>query len=364
LRIGLIIYGRLDFPSGGFIYDKLLVESLRQQGHHVEIFSLAWNSYPELLLQNYAKGLIKKIEAADLDILLQDELVHPSLFQINKRIKQELGIKIISIVHHLRISEKHSPLLKKLYRAIEQNYLNSVDATIVNSETTLSMILPMLKQKIPIVIAQPGGDRLNSKVEKSEIKERGYQKGALKILFLGAIISRKAPHLILEALSNLQGADLVVRIAGDQKAEPRYYQSLVELTKKLGLGRSVEFLGHVNLAALSKVMADSHVLILPSSYEGYGIVYAEGMAFGLPAIGRNVGAAPELIKHGVNGFLLSSEDGRELAKHIAMLAKDRDKLYQMSLAARARFEELPTWAESMLKIENFLTGLKPKARSK
>ena len=77
-----------------------------------------------------------RLRAADVDVLLQDELNHPSLFGVNRRLRGRVRYPIVSIVHHLRSSEEHPPLLRRLYRQVESLYLNSVDAFIYNSHTT------------------------------------------------------------------------------------------------------------------------------------------------------------------------------------------------------------------------------------
>ncbi|NIS63150.1 MAG: glycosyltransferase, partial [Proteobacteria bacterium] len=55
---------------------------------------------------------------------------------------------------------------------------------------------------------------------------------------------------------------------------------------------------------LASRLAQSHVLAVPSSYEGFGIVYIEAMGFGLPIVASSVGAVPELITPGREGFLI------------------------------------------------------------
>ena len=72
---------------------------------------------------------------------------------------------------------------------------------------------------------------------------------------------------------------------------------------------------------------------MPSSYEGFGIVYLEGMQFGLPAIAGTAGAAKEIITHGHNGFLVPPGNPEALAHHIELLIRDRELLLKMSLAA-------------------------------
>ena len=108
MRIGLVIYGSLDTLSGGYLYDRMLVEHLRRQGDEVEIFSLPWRDYARHLTDNLSTGLLRRLQGSRLDVLLQDELNHPSLFWLNRRL--HVNYPIVSIVHHLRSSEKRSPL--------------------------------------------------------------------------------------------------------------------------------------------------------------------------------------------------------------------------------------------------------------
>jgi glycosyltransferase involved in cell wall biosynthesis len=108
---------------------------------------------------------------------------------------------------------------------------------------------------------------------------------------------------------------------------------------------------------LSKCLKASHVLVMPSSYEGYGIAYAEAMGFGLPAIGTTAGAAGEIITHGRDGFLISPGDTVALASYLTKLAQNRPRLLEMSVAARDRYRSLPTWKGSMDAIRTFLIEL-------
>ena len=96
------------------------------------------------------------------------------------------------------------------------------------------------------------------------------------------------------------------------------------------------------------------MLVVPSSYEGYGIVYLEGMCFGLPAIGTTAGAANEIITDGVDGFLIEPENVDILASRLKVLSEKRDVLVQMSLAARQRYLRQPKWQETARQIREFL----------
>src|ERR671924_67505 len=134
MHIGLIIYNSLDTLSGGYLYDRKLVESLRAQGDDVKIFSLPWRNYAAHLTDNF---WFRLPTSSNLDLLIQDELNHPSLIAANA---QKHPYPIISLVHHLRCSELRPRWQNIFYGWIEKKYLGSVDGFIFNSRTTQKVV--------------------------------------------------------------------------------------------------------------------------------------------------------------------------------------------------------------------------------
>jgi glycosyltransferase involved in cell wall biosynthesis len=98
-------------------------------------------------------------------------------------------------------------------------------------------------------------------------------------------------------------------------------------------------------------------MVVPSSYEGYGVVYVEGMGFGLPAIGTTAGAAQEIITHGEDGFLAQPDDSAAVAHALRVLITDRERLAQMGQAARRRYQAQPGWAHTCAQIREFLVRI-------
>jgi glycosyltransferase involved in cell wall biosynthesis len=123
------------------------------------------------------------------------------------------------------------------------------------------------------------------------------------------------------------------------------------------LSSLVTFHSSLDREPLIEKLKQAHVLVVPSSYEGYGIVYLEGMCFGLPAIGTTAGAAGEIISDGVNGFLIEPENAEALAGKLRVLNEDRELLIRMSLAARERYLLQPKWAETAGRVREFLHSL-------
>ena len=121
-----------------------------------------------------------------------------------------------------------------------------------------------------------------------------------------------------------------------------------------GLSSVVTFHSSLNNQPLIEKLKQAHVLVVPSSYEGFGIVYLEGMGFGLPAIGTTLGAASEVIEDGKTGYLIQPGDAQGLANRLKVLNERRDLLLEMSLAARSRYQRQPRWNQTASQIREFL----------
>jgi len=347
MHIGLVIYGSLDTISGGYLYDRKLVEYLRSQGDVVEIISLPWRRYPTLLMDNFRFKLPQK-----LDVLIEDELNHPSLILPNRR---KHSYPVISLVHHLRSSELRPAWKNGIYRFVEKKYLQSVDGFIFNSKTTKKAVLNLIDQGKPSVLAYPPVDQFGGPISPQEIKERAV-KDELRILFLGNVIYRKGLHTLLEAVKGLD-AKVHVDVVGSLTSEPAYVSLIQEIIEKNELASRVTLHGSLDREKLIDKFKQAHVLVVPSSYEGFGIVYLEGMSFGLPAIGTTAGAAGEIIDSGRTGYLIAPDDIKTLAGHLNSLAKDRNLLLHLSINARERYLHQPSWNGAARNIRDFLYSL-------
>ena len=344
MKIGLIIYGSLDTLSGGYLYDRKLVAYLREQGDTVEIISLPWRNYALHLMDNFHFRL-----PPDFDLLIQDELNHPSLLFANRR---PHPYPVISLIHHLRISEMRPAWQNALYRIVEKKYLQSVDGFIFNSKTTEGVVGDLVGKDKPSIVAYPPTDRLGVGVTESEVAERA-KNAKFRIAFLGNVSFRKGLHTLLRAVKDLN-QDIQVDVIGGMTSEPLYADDMETYVRAQGLNARVTFHLSLNNELLVDKLRNAHVLVVPSSYEGFGIVYLEGMGFGLPAIGTTAGAASEIITHGEDGYLIEPDDADTLAKYLENLAADRELLLKLSLNAIKRYKIQTKWDETARSIREFL----------
>jgi glycosyltransferase involved in cell wall biosynthesis len=354
VRVGLVIYGGLDTPSGGYLYDRMLVDHLRRRGDQVEVVSLPGQSYLRSLGDNLSGSLRRCLEQGRWDVLLQDELNHPSLFRLNRPLRKKVAYPLISIVHHLRSCELRPAWQNRLYRRLEKLYLDSVDGFIFNSHTTRGEVEKLIGAGKPHIVAYPGRNHLGSSITREQVTKRADSPGPLRIIFLGNLIPRKGLHVLLEALCRLPKDQWLLEIVGSTDADQAYTRAIRRQIAGEDLGPRVRLSGLLTDHQLAGRLAQSQLLAVPSSYEGFGLAYLEAMGFGLPAIASAAGASPEIVSPQQNGFLIHFGDVRGLAQAINKLSCDRHLLLSMSLNALERYADFPTWEQTASQIRRFL----------
>jgi glycosyltransferase involved in cell wall biosynthesis len=357
MRIGLLIYGSLQSTSGGYLYDRKVCEYLRANGDQVNLFSLPRRSYSKHLTDNFSSHWLNTLARAQLDVLLQDELNHPSLFLLNRRLRPQVSYPVVSIVHHLRSKEEWPLPAELFYRTVEKLYLSSVDGFIFNSRGTCRSVENLLGGQRSGLIAFPGGDRLGGALTEREIVDRLRRDRPVRLLFVGNVIARKGLHTLLEGLSALRNHSWELVIVGSLKTDAKYVSTIRRSISRLALQEKVRLVNTVSDSELATLLQGGDVIAMPFSYEGFGIVYLEGMAYGLPALASSCGGAREIVIHGENGYLFEPGDVRGLIRVLRRLIDDRDQLERLSLAARKRFFAFPTWEQTTASIRTFLAEL-------
>jgi glycosyltransferase involved in cell wall biosynthesis len=346
MRIGLAVYGSLDVVTGGNIYDRLLVARLRARGDVVHIIPMEKRTF----LGNLADSVSVRFPE-DVDVLLQDELTHPSFLIPNRR---EHRSPVVSIVHNLHSSERRPRWQNAIYRAIEKHYLASVDGLVLNSGATLDSVRTRLGIHKPFVVAAPGGDRLGSWTAEA-VTARAFEAGPLRVVFLANITALKGLRVLLDAMASLPADRFELDIVGSCEVEPVYADAMRRQASRLAA--RVVFHGILDGKPLIERLRRAQLMAIPSYYEGFGIAYLEGMGFGLPAIGTRAGAVPEIISSGQNGLLIEPGDSASLAACLKLLDSDRNVLARMAGSALKYYKSRPTWDKTGDVVRGFLIRL-------
>jgi glycosyltransferase involved in cell wall biosynthesis len=171
------------------------------------------------------------------------------------------------------------------------------------------------------------------------------------LLTVGRVHPRKGQHCVLEALALMDPASrarLEYLVAGPV-VKPDYQRRLEGLAKNCGV--TVKFLGNVPDAALPDLYAQADIFVMTPlphgpSVEGFGLVYLEAAAMGLPVIAHRTGGVAEAVRGGVTGLLVEPDDRAGLAAAIRILAKDATKRADFAAAGLERVREL-SWKQNV-----------------
>jgi glycosyltransferase involved in cell wall biosynthesis len=110
-------------------------------------------------------------------------------------------------------------------------------------------------------------------------------------------------------------------------------------TSRVSANGNVKILGKVPNPELAKIMAESDAFVLPSYFEGFGLVLLEAMAAGLPVLTTTATAGPDIVTEGVNGFIIEPGDLDALVSGMKFCLENREKIVSMGMNARETAEQ-------------------------
>ncbi len=317
MHVSFVIYGALGQATGGYIYDRLIVEGLRAAGDDVEVVSIEPGEPPRWVASDVVVG----------DALCAREL-GPAFAEIT-------ALRVL-LIHHLRSWEVEITDRDRC-RDFEAAAIRASDEIIVTSEATAQRLAREFPGSRPHVIV-PGADRLVSKPRSPRAA------GPVRLLAIGSLIPRKRLLLVLDALDRL-AIDSALRVAGDPERDPDHARAIGErIARSPRLRRSVTLLGVVDDDRLAIELSQADALILASSLEGYGMVLAEAMHAGLPVIVSRQAALPELIRDSQDALIFDDLVGLEQA------------ICQLPRAAPEASRSLPTWKATISTFRTVLTN--------
>jgi glycosyltransferase involved in cell wall biosynthesis len=154
----------------------------------------------------------------------------------------------------------------------------------------------------------------------------------LRVLFVGSLGQRKGLSYLFAACRQVRSA-VTLTVIGQKP-----FESCPALERELAAVRWIAGCPHQQILA---EMAAHDVFVFPSLFEGFGLVLLEALAMGLPIITTPHTAGPDLIQDGVEGFIVPIRDSLAIAGRLELLHRERDRLAEMSRAARLRARQLP-----------------------
>ena len=170
----------------------------------------------------------------------------------------------------------------------------------------------------PLGIKQPTFPRAS----RSEL---GLPEGRFLAVTVGRLVRRKALGQLLKVLSKRECASIELLVLGSgPEREP-----LEAEARELGVADRVRFLGFVEETLKWQILSASDAFVSTSQHEGFGLVYLEGMAVGLPVVTFDHGGQVDFLRDGENGRVIPSGDLDAFAKALSLLQRDADARAEM-----------------------------------
>jgi glycosyltransferase involved in cell wall biosynthesis len=356
----LVVPGRLSTCSGGYEYDRRIVAGLRGRGWAVDVEELG-GSFPVPSQETRAR--VSRVLAAIPTgaLVLVDGL---ALGALPLEAAREAGrLRLVALVHHPLAEETGLDTYTANQLAeSERRALSVVHSVVVTSQATAANLANYDVHPERIAVVEPGTDPAPL--------ARGSDGRRVHFVCVAAIIPRKGHEVLMRALAIVPERNWRLTCVGDVERDPAGVDRLRAHVRADGLADRVVFAGEGDRHAVAAYYDEADLLVMPSLHEGYGMAVAEALARGLPVVGTNTGAIPELLNGMLKidgelfrddrlvelsaGLLVQPDDADSLAAALSLVLRDVPLRERLTQGARRVRDMLPTWEEASEKMAQAL----------
>lgn len=269
--------------TGGYVYDAHIVIALRQQGWQVEVVGLG-GSFPEpdaASARALDEALSNQPDGARVVI---DGLAIGGLPDVVARHAARLDLT--TLVHHPLADETGLDEAQRTrFMVSETRALTAAKRVIATSPFTARRLADFDVPAERIAVVEPG-------VEPAPLARRvdADHPGRQRLLCVATITPRKGHDMLVDALAQVADRDWQCDCIGGLDRDPEHAKAIGARIRERGLEGRMRLLGERPPSALATAYHDADLFVLPSRYEGYGMVITEALARGLPIITTTGGA--------------------------------------------------------------------------
>lgn len=325
--------GDLATLTGGYLYDRRIVEGLRAAGWRVHVHALD-PSFPRPHAAALAEAAGVLAAIPDGAALVADGLALGGMPDLAAALAGRLALT--ALVHHPLADETGlEPAAAARLRESERRSLAAARRVIVTSAATARALAAHYGvEPGKVTVVEPGSDPAPL--------ARGSGDGELALLCVATLTPRKGHAVLFDALAGLAGRRWRLTCAGGLERDPATAAALMEQIARLGISGRVTLAGELTPPALGALYDRADAFVLASFHEGYGMALAEALARGLPVVSTTAGAIPDTVPEDA-GLLVPPGDSTALAAALARLLDDPALRGRLAAGARAARGRLPAW---------------------
>lgn len=336
--------GDLSAMTGGYHYDRQLLQALRDLGRDVIHVPLP-EGFPFPDPHKMAKAIKLLAEVPPERVLIVDGLAFGAL---ETGALEGVSAPLVALVHHPLAHESGLPGADaRRLHALEQANLARAAHVLVPSPHIKDLLVSDYGVEAGrVTVIRPGRPRI------AAIPSAEPQEGPPLILSVGLLHPRKGHDILISALAQL--ADLRWRaVIVGSPWELGHDAALARQIDEAGLAGCVHLAGQVEQQELDRLYREAHFFALATRFEGYGIVFDEALIHGLPIVSTTAGAVPGTVPPEA-GTLVPPEDADAFAEALRVLLLDNERHAEMAQAAARAGAALPTWADAAAKVAQIL----------
>lgn len=356
-----LVPGSLQQLTGGYLYDARMVDALFSRGWRIHVHEVS-GVFPKGDFEA-CRSLIETLaNLPDNARVLIDGLLLGGLSEQAEHHWRRL--RIIVLVHHPVSEEPGLPNSeKKEFAKLEMGAYKMSIGVIVTSAFTARVLTDAGVDRRMVRIANPGTDSAELAV--------GPGDGAPpQLLTVAAIIPRKGHDVLVQALYKIRQLPWSWVCVGSLERERDFAEKIRKQVVERGISDRVTFIGECDRQTLDRSYAGSSIFVLPSYYEGFGMVLTEAISRGLPVVSTDAGAirhtvpskASLLVPPG-DADALSEALGSLLDREVGMSENSRGpgavRRRRLAVEARRVSDLLPTWRTAAEKLEVGILSLAP-----
>ena len=346
--ITFIVPGDPNQRTGGYLYDARMVDALKLGGYEVDVVGLA-GCFPvpdDAAIQAMHTTLMG---VPSDGWVIFDGLAMGGLGDVLSQWRRAPAIasqRWIGLVHHPLADEQGvSDETKAWLFSQEQRSLSLCDQVIVTSDFTAERLVSAGYLASRPAVVNPG-------VRPAPLAKRAHSgqavKGRAVLLCVASLTPRKGHMVLLQALANLKDHDWICQWVGSPTRDPAHASTLTQTIHTLGLGERIACLGELDERGLDDCYHEADLCVLPSHYEGYGMVVTEALARGLPMITTDGGALKDTLPAGAGGQVPAG-DATGLASMLRTWFENPGEQQAWLRAARQSRAGLNDWSQAGVK---------------
>jgi glycosyltransferase involved in cell wall biosynthesis len=344
MHIAFITVGDPTRLTGGYLYHAQLFAGLRAQGIVIDEIVASGAALDEQRAAAQRWGAT--FDARRYDIMVIDALARGVVAPSFER--WHALRPVVVLVHQLPSIAEADDAQIATERALEASLLRA-DHLIAVSEHGRTILTARGVTPEHIAVVPPGFDRLPVPSPSSLAegwRGRGRRgAGLLRALCVAQWVPRKGITTLIKAWTLGRWPNAVLELIGETDADPAYAQEVQQLIDQAPAG-SILVRGVVEDDDLFHAYQQADLFVLPSRFEGYGMVYAEALVYGLPIVACHVGPVPALVTHAA-GLFVPPDDPPALAATIDRLICNKLLRQELAAGARRRATSLPSWDDTV-----------------